>query len=74
MVSFFAEVKFFRFWTKTMDYSKAFSPSTLITPHWKVLGKLKLVPPCNIQPEMLPEWSVPEQVSDGGGCELHQQR
>ena len=26
MVSFFAEVKFFRFWPKTMDYNKAFLP------------------------------------------------
>ena len=26
MVSFFAEVKIFRFWPKTMDYNKAFLP------------------------------------------------
>ena len=26
MVSFFAEVKIFRFWPKTMDYNKAFWP------------------------------------------------
>ena len=28
MVSFFAEVKFFRFWPKTMDYNKAFLPKS----------------------------------------------
>ena len=28
MVSFFAEVKIFRFWPKTMDYNKAFSPKS----------------------------------------------
>ena len=43
MVSFFAKIEFFRFWPKTMDYSKAFGRiipvylSALITPHWKVL-------------------------------------
>ena len=28
MVSFFAEVKIFRFWPKTMDYNKAFWPKS----------------------------------------------
>ena len=28
MVSFFAEVKIFRFWAKTMDYNKAFLPKS----------------------------------------------
>ena len=28
MVSFFDEVKFFRFWPKTMDYNKAFLPKS----------------------------------------------
>ena len=28
MVSFFAEVKIFRFWPKTMDYNKAFLPKS----------------------------------------------
>ena len=28
MVSFLAEVKFFSFWTKTMDYNKAFWPKS----------------------------------------------
>ena len=28
MVSFLAEVKFFRFWPKTMDYNKAFLPKS----------------------------------------------
>ena len=28
MVSFFAEAKIFRFWPKTMDYNKAFSPKS----------------------------------------------
>ena len=28
MVSFFAEVKVFRFWPKTMDYNKAFRPKS----------------------------------------------
>ena len=40
MVSFFDEVKIFRFCPKTMDYSKAFSSIknlTLMTPHSKVL-------------------------------------
>ena len=27
LVSFFAKVKIFRFWSKTMDYSKAFWPN-----------------------------------------------
>ena len=29
MVSFFAEVKIFRFWPNTMDYNKAFFYSTV---------------------------------------------
>ena len=28
MVSFFAKVKIFRFWPKTMDYNKAFLPKS----------------------------------------------
>ena len=42
MISFFAGVQIFRFWPKTIDYSKAFrSLFTLIykTPHCKVLGE-----------------------------------
>ena len=43
MVSFFAEVKIFRFWPKTMDYNKAFFSEIEVffcgpfTPQWKVL-------------------------------------
>ena len=43
MVSFFAEVKIFRFWPKTMDYNKAFFTEIEVifcspfTPQWKVL-------------------------------------
>ena len=29
MVSLLAEVKFFRFWPKTMDYNKAFLPKSI---------------------------------------------
>ena len=39
MVSFFAEVKFFIFWPKTMDYNKAIEVFFCgpFTPQWKVL-------------------------------------
>ena len=36
MASFFAGIKLFRFWPKTMDYSKVFL-CALITSHWKAL-------------------------------------
>ena len=44
MVSFFAEVKIFRLWQKTMDYNKAFEVILcgLFTLHWKVLRSSNL--------------------------------
>ena len=42
MVSFFAEVKFFRFWPKTMDYNKAFYRDFLWSFYSTVEGAMKL--------------------------------
>ena len=48
MVSFLAEVKFFRFWPKTMDYNKAFRPKLSSFFYSIVEGatKLKFAPFC----------------------------
>ena len=44
MVSFFAEVKFFRFWTKTMDYNPWFfsgSPEKVLRKVYHLKGNEK---------------------------------
>ena len=42
MASFFPEFGSFRFWPKTMDYSKAFSSNSLRTPNSSLEGAMKL--------------------------------
>ena len=42
MVTFFAKVKIFRFWLKTMDYSQAFKSISFCTRNSSLEGAMKL--------------------------------